>query len=813
MACAGERLFRQIPRVPLAPVFCCLSAGIFLADRLIIHPFWFWLPAAGLLLLSAWLFRLGNPAGVPLLLLAALLLGSASFSTWRKAHFPQGWERLLQLKQLSLSCRVVSLRRYPRTLMELEVRSVNGTPLPAGSHLRVQFWSSQEPQSLREEGQQVHVNGARLAPLPRVRNPGQFNYRRYLKLRGICARLSLGRNATWQVERPSSKPLAARMATVFRRIRQHLATRLDRLLLPEAAAFSKALLLGQRQFLSRSLLEDYQNAGVIHVLAISGLHVGFLAVMFYLGLSFLPVGFKKRNVLLIFLLFAYMLLVGNRPPVVRATVMASLILLARNLERKHSTFNAFCAAGCLILVAAPYQLFWIGFQLSFAAVASILIGYPLLEKLLPEHWRHRPGGRLQQLLLNGLVRPFLVTVSAQLGTLPLTVFYFQKLPLISFLLNLLVIPWIGLLVLLGILMLVTSFFSWQPAFLMGDFIGFLTHTLNRLIHQAASLPLAYLPMPPHWTGWILLLLGTAMFVKLTWGTARPLALTGALVTVLFLGTRAIHPAPLQILQLDVGQGDALLLLTPAGHTVLFDTGPANRYGDAGTDVILPVIRYLGIHHIERIFISHPHQDHLGGLFSLLKQVPVDSVYWPVMPIMVPELTALKTICRQAGVGWRALRAGQWLALDATTRLYLLNPLPSLLEYSEPTGSNINNNSLVVLVQHGTTRALITGDIESPAETCLLGWNRLLKCDVFKVPHHGSHTSSSTPFLRAVLPEIGLLSVGKNNPFGLPDPDALQRLQTWIPHLYRTDRQGAIWLQYAGPKNGWQYIQWHRRERW
>ncbi|RMG65613.1 MAG: ComEC family competence protein, partial [Calditrichaeota bacterium] len=373
-------------QVPLAPVFLALAGGICAADRVQLNPLWLMLPGIGLLFISV-LRGLGKGREPTLpLLLVTFFLAAASFSLWRQVHFPRWLDGLLQTRTIDLTGQVVALRQAPPFLAELEIDSVNQRPLPGGAQLRFQFRPHAQGTLPFQEGQRLRLKQVKLTPLSAPRNPGAFNYRRYLKLRGISARLEAGRQSSWEVIAPSRHTLLERCTGLIRRARQALGTRLDRLLSPEASAFYRALLLGQREFLSRSLLRDYQNAGVIHVLAISGLHVGFLAVIFYLALSFLPLSFKKRNLCVILLLLVYMVLVGSRPPVVRATVMAGLILLAQNLERKHSTLNAFFAAGCLILVFAPAQLFWVGFQLSFAAVAAILIGLPLLERRLLYRW-------------------------------------------------------------------------------------------------------------------------------------------------------------------------------------------------------------------------------------------------------------------------------------------------------------------------------------------------------------------------------------------------------------------------------------------
>jgi competence protein ComEC len=319
-------------------------------------------------------------------------------------------------------------------------------------------------------GQTIKIANARVEALPEPRNPGQFDYGRFLRWRGIVAQCRI--KDSLQIKPHVTLSKFSPENNIFFPFRKRLLGNIDTHFSPRYAGFLKALLVGVRDDLQADIIENFQKAGVMHVLAISGLHVGFVALIFYIILSFFPVYFKQRNVLVVVLLIFYMFLTGSNPPVVRATIMAAFILLFQ-----------------------PQQIFWIGFQFSFAAVLSIVYFYqrlaPLSEKLLDyvnkERWRYR--------LQKWITLPLIVSIAAQLGTIPLVMHYFHLFSPVSFLLNIVVIPYIGMMVALGFLFLSFSFISITLGALFVDLISFLLAILIKLISGAALLPAAYFRIP------------------------------------------------------------------------------------------------------------------------------------------------------------------------------------------------------------------------------------------------------------------------------------------------------------------------------
>jgi competence protein ComEC len=205
-----------------------------------------------------------------------------------------------------------------------------------------------------------------------------------------------------------------------------------------------------------------------------------------------------------------------------------------------------------------------------------------------------------------------------------------------------------------------------------------------------------------------------------------------------------------------------------------------------------------------LFITHPHWDHYGGAFALIGKIPIDTVYLPPIPLPLP-FDSLMNALDSTDIPVRHLRAGEVVGIDPQTKLYVLSPDSALSHYRDDDGSSINNSSLVLLLKHQQTGILLTGDAEAEAEARLRRWQYFLRCDILKVGHHGSATSSTPALLSYSKPKIACISVGRFNRFGHPDPLILRRLNAIGATVYRTDRQQAVWLRYQN--QSWHRIIW------
>ncbi len=264
----------------------------------------------------------------------------------------------------------------------------------------------------------------------------------------------------------------------------------------------------------------------------------------------------------------------------------------------------------------------------------------------------------------------------------------------------------------------------------------------------------------------------------------------------WLWARALSPVPLlTVTFLDVGQGDSIIVRTPAGHTLIVDAGRASPYDDEGRRVVVPFLRTQGINSVDALLLTHPDDDHVGGASSILERVRVGRVLISGLTLTSASYTRALNTARRLGVPIVTVRRGQKLDFRDGVVADVLNPpggdVPPDRAHAD------NNGSLVVRVREGETAVMLTGDAEEPAEQDIIASGLDLRADVLKLGHHGSRTSSSEEFLDAVHPKLAIVSAGIRNQFGHPHPEVLQRLATRGIRVLRTDLDGAITITSDG----------------
>lgn len=653
-------------------------------------------------------------------------------------------------------------------------------------------------------GTRLFFHNVSLAQLEKRRNPGQFDFSANYRRNGIIGEIISHEMSEISLFSASHRFSGYRL--LFN-IRQNINQRLFELLETPVAGFMSAILLGYKQDIPSEVRRDFQKGGVAHVIAISGLHVGFIVFILSTLLSFFPISFRWQHVLTIFFLVIYMLLSGANPPVIRATLMVTVYLLGVTLQRKPEIMNTLFLAGFIFLLLCPQDLSSISFQFSFVAVWSILFFYRRFTTLEKWFLGRIPEKRFYKKFVFRMVQLFFVSLAAQIGTIPLTIVYFKQLPLMALVLNLPVIPLIGIIIPIGFMMLGLSWIHSDLAYSVGHILTLLIKVLFQLVHLAANLPGACLRILSFdWMAFMIyacaILLGFSFTSPHLPPLRKPIGMT-----IIFLLLWKIAPSPHhpRLLMLDVGQGESTLLITPAAKNVLFDAGPVSNKWDSGLEIIYPALQELGILRVHKVILSHPHSDHIGGIFSLLTTIPIDSVYLPDVQIdYFWQDSLLKTI-KNNKVPYRFVQLGDYINLDPFTKIYFLGPWTEQLKPADQSGKSINNTSLVALVKMKETSILFTGDTESDIEKNLLQWNAFLKVDILKVGHHGSRTSSSLEFLQKIQPQMALIPVGQNNKFDHPSEVTLKRLKDLQIPFYRTDLQGAIFLQWD--QNHWRWVDW------
>ena len=637
-----------------------------------------------------------------------------------------------------------------------------------------------------QRGDVISVKGT-ITSADGERNPGEFNYRNYLKRKNIAGLFYVGKNDSIRILTKSEQLVLKKI--LFDLPRKYIAKIFDRYVRNlENAALLKGLILGLRGEINPEIRTDFADTGVVHVLAVSGLHVSFVIFfLFAFGKLFrLPLPYKTYFVM-IGLLY-YMGLTGFKPPVVRAVIMANLFFFGTILQRKVDIYNILAAAALVLLITNPQNIFDVGFQLSFTAVFSIVFFYSKLHPIiLPKVLLERHG---ISRIFRWPLEIVLLSFCAQIGTLPLIIIYFEKIPLLATLANLPVVILVTVTVFLGFILVFAGMLWSGFAGILGMVISMLLTVLTTIIHWFSSFQFAIIEVPfvPVFT--LFLTMGCSIFV-IFFVSRR---LYGHLLIILLVAANLLCWRPLfekkelRITYMDVGQGDATLVELPDHRAFLIDTGPVNQNYDAGDQTIIPYLKRRNIKKLEAIFISHYHNDHLGGLSSIMRQFQVDQIYAVDLDQQESKENFIN-LCDSLDVSVSFLSAGNTIDSFSPLNIEILSPFSFMLNKNNDFGEN--NCSMVMNLIYGKHRFLFCGDVEKQTQSYLTTYEHILDSDVLKTPHHGSNTSRFLPFLKKVTPEWAIVSVGKWNIFNHPSPEVLTMFKNEKIASIRTDRNGAV----------------------
>ena len=614
-----------------------------------------------------------------------------------------------------------------------------------------------------------------LLPLNSLRNPGGFDGERWNYLQGLGGRL---RKAKVNVVSEEGS-LLDKLAVFNLRLRE----RILEVASGESGALLCGMLLGGSVGLSDEVREVYAATGLAHLLSVSGTHFALLAGFLLLVLRPLPI--KVRKIVVFVLLCAYALMCGLKPPIVRALCMSTVLLFGGSGTARG---NLLCLTAMVVLCFRPAWLLDVGFQLSFGAVAGLILFYPKLK------------GYLCHYLPAILGEVMAVTVAAQLAVLPFLIAYFHQLPLASLVSNILLVPILELSTILT--MLGVAFDFMLP---LGEwFISLAAWLVEQVLVQAKFL--ASLPFSTIVVGSLPLFCGMLYYFALAIWVDLPclqfvrnrerkifLGVLGALLfgTVLW---RHFAPIPFTAYFLDVGQGDCAVIHTPERKVIVIDTGGLKNY-DTGSRVLVPFLRSLGESKVDVLLLSHYDCDHAGGAEALARNMEIERIILPNVDTVSEVETMLmrntkSSFVERASVGRKYEFDGTVLEIVDVAVGEKANNLndEGIKRIAPSKGSN--KGSTVASVRYGKHSLLFTGDISASRERSL---KNLQQYDVLKVAHHGSRNSSSLKFLGQVRPKVAVISVGAGNSYGHPHKETLGRLEQVRAKVLRTDDLGAIKL--------------------
>lgn len=748
-----------------------------------------------------------------------------------------------------------------RYQIDLEQVESGGIEMPVSGGLRVNFYSNERaarpPEGLRA--------GDRVEALVKARpprdflDPGAFDVRGFLARQKIDLIGSLRSGALLQlVDRPAptfSQRLARARGTLLARIDSLFAEHSER------GAILRAMLLGDRSFVDSGVVLAFQKTAAYHVLVVAGLHVGALVIfLLWIGRR-LRLPASAIGLLTLLALIGYVGIVQDRPPILRAALMAALYLCARPLFRRVDLLQTIAVAALALLIWKPSSLVDSSFQLSFLAAGVIAgLALPWMERTsapyragldhlgdVTRDVAHAPKiaqfrielrGAIQWVAVRAparlasrcgavLVLPIraglrlweivLLSVVIQWGMLPLLAEDFHRVSLAGPMSNIPAVLLTGIIVPLGFVTLLATFMWTRLALLLAKALSFCTGLLLTTVDWFAGWPrLSYrIPGPPVWLviAFFAAFVGLAVAARMIaeqrreravrlqpvaprhyseWIAAAALLTLAVLVATYPFAPRLAR-GDFEVTVLDVGQGDSIFVAFPDGRTMLVDGGGltgsewfnGSRSGpDIGEEVVSPYLWSRGIKRLDVVALTHAHHDHLDGLHSVLANFKAGQL-WIGRDEETKELLQLLAEARARGIPIVEETQGREFDWDGVKGKVLWPADISAVSKAS------NDDSLVMRIQDGAQSFLLSGDIEKHVENELVDEHAALAADFLKVPHHGSKTSSTEPFVTAVAPRVAVASLGEGNQFGFPAESVVERYADAGVRFLRTDRDGAV----------------------
>ncbi len=554
---------------------------------------------------------------------------------------------------------------------------------------------------------------------------------------------------------------------------------------------AESMLLARRDDLDPELRQRFAAAGLAHLLAISGAHVGIMAGALLLLLRLAGAGARLAPAVASLGTVAYVVFLGAPAAATRAALQAVLLLASRILQRPSEPLSLVAFAALTILAARPLSLLEPGFQLSFAGVFGLVSFREQLAVLIPER-------------LPGWVRQgFAASLAASLATAPIAAWHFGIVSLIGPLANLVAAPLVALALPAAALALTAGFLVPAVGAFLGESAGMLLQLL-RIVAETAARPAwghiwvtsfgvtaavfgaavawRFAPAPPVGSE-----LDPSRLRKAIRSRILVRATTAIATAILTISIGPVGRGALEIHVIDVGQGDATAIRTPHGHWLLIDAGPRTPSFDAGRQRVTPYLLARGARRIDVLLLTHPDADHVGGAQWLWHAFNIGAVLDPAVATGKDIYTDVMEAARRHGTPWMAAREGREIRVDDVV-LRVLAPSDSFLAHPHDS----NDLSAVVRLEYGSFGALFLGDAPTGVEDAVVErFGPGVRSQVIKVGHHGSRTSTGDSLLNAVRPVLALVSVGRHNRYGHPASVVIQRLMEHGVRILRTDQDGSI----------------------
>ena len=651
------------------------------------------------------------------------------------------------------------------------------------------------------------------------RNTGGFNYQLYLKSIHIYGTLKVE-----NYQKISSDNINWVQKSI-NTIKLVIAENIEKTLEKEEAQIVKGLILGDTTALKEELKEKFQIANISHVLAVSGMHIIYIVI----GIEVVFkkwLGKRKVKYVVIFGVIFYMSITGFTSSIVRAGIMGMMNIFAFLVYRKNDIWTSIAISLGIILIQNPYAITGVGLQLSYLGTIGIILFHKNIKqyldniKCIKNNIQIKKSKRISKIVEN-LKDMISVTLSAQLMILPIMLYHFNMIGIYFVITNILVSMMIGPIMFLSIIFVFCSFIHLHISQFIAIFLSFGIKGLIQ-ISNLSNLPFSkiYVLTPSIlfiFIYYIVILVGnriymiyTSKYINSTEGRVKNLialmkyrlyekkkktkkiyqkilqernikafikqTYKGIFLIIFLIGIYQF-PKNLEIHFLDVGQGDSCFIITPNHKTILIDGGGSTSSTfDVGKDTLIPYLLDKGYTQLDYVFISHFDQDHVGGILSLLEELKVGQIFISKQGKTSDNYETFLEIVAQKNLKVREVKMGDKITIGDVT-FHILWPTENQIEENM-----LNNNAMVMKLQYKSFSMLFTGDIEEVAEKKILSVYSdnldSLKATVLKVAHHGSKSSSTEKFLKAVNSKVAIIGVGENNMFGHPSNVVLERLQSF-----------------------------------
>ena len=602
------------------------------------------------------------------------------------------------------------------------------------------------------------------------KNKGVFNYEKYLKKDNIYGKI--------RVSKFTIKKKSKSRIRVSEKIKEKFKNNFD----VQTANYFITIILGDKSELDKQIKENFQNGGISHLLAISGMHINCIILIITYVINKTINSYKIRKLITIGILIMYGSIIEFSPSATRAIIMAIMHLTSLNLLEKDNFLVNISISSFIILIISPYYLVDTGFLLSFTATISIVYVYKKLRREVSKN-------KIIQMIADSLI----LTISANILIAPIVICLFKKVSLSMIAMGIIISPFIFIIEIIGILIIIIPSYILKflkvPIELFISIFDFLS-SINFLT--------IYFKVP----NIIQIILYYTIIIKFLFKPKRKIineiltyVIVISIISQLVQSSYSMLFRKFEINLIDVGQGDSILIVTPKNKKILIDGGGNENY-DIGANVLIPYLLNKRIKQIDYLIISHFDTDHVGGTLRVLEKLKVKQVIISQQKEDSSNFQKFLEITKKRNIKITVVKAGDIIQIEKNIYIEVLWPTKKLEISTNP----LNNNSIVAKLIYNKTSILFTGDIEAEAEKELVKkYGHKLKSDILKVSHHGSKTSSTQDFIDKVNPKIALIGVGYKNKFDHPSYTTIKTLEKRKIKIYRTDLMGEINIKIKNSK--------------